>query len=72
MTAPPNTSLKKQIPSSKGSKPLSLGVTLRGKESRHYLRGQLDELYIFDGYMTESQIKQLIRVPIRKKQSLEK
>ena len=48
----------------KNSQPLSLGMPIRAEGlEMHYLNGRLDELYIFDGYMTQSQIRQLAQAP---------
>lgn len=45
----------------KGAKPLSIGVTLRRRtQKRHFFQGLIDELYIYEGYMSENQVKSLI------------
>jgi hypothetical protein len=48
----------------KNAQPLSIGMPTRANGlEKHYLSGRLDELYIFDGYMTQSQIQQLAQAP---------
>lgn len=57
---------------SKGARPLSIGVTLRGKQKRHCFKGAIDDLYIYDGYMTASQIQNLEKQQAENHPSLSK
>lgn len=55
--APLSTSIHGQA-----SQPLSIGVNIRSDRasaSRHYLHGMIDDLTIFEGYMTAEEIKRL-------------